>query len=88
MAIEADIDRERALKFIKEKNLTFHFLENGEGENEIVRKTFKVNGLPVTLVLNHDGKVMYFHTGWGDGSEVELEKEIIKLLAEGAGSGV
>lgn len=82
VAIENDRNREAALKVIDEKRLTFHFLENGEGEDEVVWKIFKVNGFPDTLVLDNNGKVVFFHSGWSKGMEAELEKQILKLLGD------
>ena len=82
VAVERRRDTEGALKFINENNLTFHFLENGEGDGEVVRSLFNVRGFPTTYVIDEDGKIMYFHYGFSAGDEVKIEEEIKTLLEE------
>ena len=80
VAIEAFRDRERATTFIEENKLTYHLLENLEGEGEVVASVFKVRGFPSTFVIDSDGKVMYFHYGFSAGDEVKVEEEILRLM--------
>jgi peroxiredoxin len=80
VSVEAFRDREGALKFIKDENLTFHLLENLEGEGEIVYDIFKVSGFPSSFIIDPDGKVMFFHYGFSEGEEAKIEEEILKLM--------
>ena len=82
VAVEAFKDRETALEFIKKENLSFHLLENLGGDGEIVYGNYKVSGFPSTFVIDRNGKVIYFHYGFSEGDEVELEKQILKLLED------
>ena len=82
VAIEADRDREGAVQFIEENNLTFHFLEDLEGEDEIVRRIFTVYNYPTTFVIDREGRIQYFHLGFSEGDEVTIEQEILALLEE------
>ncbi len=41
-----------------------------------------VNEIPQTFVLDRNGKVIYHHTGYRKGDEIELEKEILKFWKE------
>ena len=82
VVVEARRDREGALEFIKENNLTYHLLENLEGDDEVVRNVFGVGGFPSSFVIDGDGKVMFFHYGFSASDEVKLENEIVKLLEE------
>jgi hypothetical protein len=80
IAVERRRDRENALKQINENSLTYHFLENGEGTDEVVRSVFGVRGFPTTYIINSEGKIYYFHYGFSPGDEVKIEEEIQKLL--------
>ena len=78
VAVEAARDRERASKFINDKQLTFHLLEEDEAKT-VVRGTFGVQAFPTSYVIDRDGKVMYCHIGFEKGDEARLEKEILEL---------
>ena len=79
VALEAFRDTDTAVKFIEEKGLTFHFLENGE-ENDVVGGTFGVRGFPTTFIIDREGRIMYFHLGFNEGDEAEIEREILSLM--------
>ena len=80
VAIEALRDRERALKFVKDRGLTYHLLEEGEND-AVVQKTFRVESFPTSFVIDRDGRIMYCHVGFEKGDEVRLEGEILELSA-------
>lgn len=73
---------DEALKFIEENNLTYTFLETGEGEENIVRNIFGVRSYPSSFLIDQDGKVRFFHLGFDEGDEVEYEEQIVSLLEE------
>jgi peroxiredoxin len=81
VAVEALRDRERASKFIKEKNLTFHLLENDESKN-VVRETYGVHSFPTSFMIDREGRIMYCHVGFDKGDEVRLEKEMLDLMGD------
>ena len=80
VAVEARRDRDRALKFIKEKNLTYHMLEGDEGDT-VVGKTFRIQAFPTSFLIDRNGKIIYCHVGFEKGDEANLEKEILELAA-------
>ena len=82
VAVERSRDTKRATKLIADDKLTYHFLENGEGDAEVVRKTFKVMLFPSSFLIDRDGKVLYAHRGFVEGDEKVLETWIVKLLAQ------
>lgn len=84
VAVEATRDRERAMKFIGEKTLTYHFLENDE-KNDVVRDTFGVTSFPTAFLIDRDGRIMYHHVGFEKGDEVELERQILELSSDREG---
>ena len=85
VAIQSDQDRERGLRLVEEKGLTFHVLHN-EVDNDVVNGVLKSEGNPSTFIIDREGRVVSYHLGFQEGDEVELEKEIADLLAsEGCG---
>jgi hypothetical protein len=80
VAVEAQRDTEGATTFINENNLTYAFLENGEGEGEVVRNVFGVRSFPTSYLVDRQGRVMFYHLGFEEGDEEKLEKEILSLL--------
>jgi peroxiredoxin len=80
VAVEAARDRDRASNFIRDKQLTFHLLEEDEAKT-VVRGTFGVRAFPTSFVIDRDGRIMYCHVGFEKGDEVRLEKEILELSA-------
>ena len=73
---------EEAQKFIEENGLTYTMLENGEGEENVVRNVFGVRAYPSTFIIDSEGKVRYFHLGFSPGDEEKVEEEILSLLSE------
>ncbi len=80
VAVERSRDTDRAKKFIAENKLSFHFLENGEGPAEVVRKTFGVTTFPTSFLIDREGRVLYVHVSFEAGDEKELEAHIRSLL--------
>ena len=82
IAVENYRQRETALEVIAKEKLSFHLLENLEGEGEVVYSKYSVSGFPTSFVIDEQGRVIFFHLGFSAGDEVELEEQILKLLGQ------
>ena len=80
VAVEAFRDREGALEFISENDLTYHFLEEREAEDEKVVPELIAGGFPTSYLLDREGRVIFAHYGFKEGAEEKIEEEILKLL--------
>lgn len=80
VAVEGQRDTEGATTFINENNLTYACLENGEGEEEVVRSIFGVRSFPTSYLIDRQGRIIFYHLGFEEGDEEKLEKEILQLL--------
>jgi peroxiredoxin len=80
VAVERSRDTDRAKKFITGNKLDFHLLENGEGDEEVVRKVFGVTTFPTVFLIDKQGRVEYVHVGFEPGDEKHLEEQIRGLL--------
>jgi len=65
----------RVQSFVDKKKWTFSVLLDEKGE---VAKQYKVNGIPHSIVIGKDGKILNVHVGFG-GAEV-LEKQLTEEL--------
>ncbi len=80
VAIESNRETDRAQQFIKEAKLGFTCLENGENESEVVYEVFGVTGFPTSFLVDRQGRVLYYHLGFGEGHEKKYEEELLPLL--------
>jgi peroxiredoxin len=80
VAVEGKRDTERARKFIAEQGLSYTLVEDGEGEAEVASSLYKVRAYPSSYLIDREGRVMYFHLGFEEGDEKQLEEEILSLL--------
>ena len=82
VAVESNRDTERAKDFIAKKGLTMTFVENGEGDAEVVDQVYGVNGFPSTFIIDREGRLLYCHLGFDEGDEKKMEQEILSLLSQ------
>lgn len=80
VAIERTRDTERAKAFIRKKGLSFTFLEDGEGDQEVNARIFGVHAYPTSFIINPDGKILFYHLGFDEGDETKIEREIRQVL--------
>ncbi len=80
IAIEATRDRDRAVEFIEKHKLSYHLLEP-EQEKQVVKDQFGIKWFPTAYLIDRFGRIMICHVGFRAGDEVELEKEILRLVA-------
>ncbi len=80
VAIESQRDREGALKFIEENQLTYTLVENLEGDAEVVENVFGVRGFPTSYLIDREGRIVFAHLGFDEGDEKKIEEEILQLL--------
>lgn len=80
VVVEGKRQTELAEKFIAKHGLTYTALENGEGDAEIVKSLFLVQGYPTSFLVDREGRIMYSHLGFEEGDEKHLAEEIESLL--------
>jgi len=80
VAVDTNRETDLAKAFIEKKGLSFTFLEDIEGEGAVGTGIFGVLEYPTTLLIDREGRVMYFHIGFDPGDEKKLSEEIESLL--------
>jgi len=65
-------------EFLDENNVRHIVLSDEDRE---VFDAYKVSGIPVTVVIDHEGRIIYRHLGFAPGDEERMAKEIETLIA-------
>ena len=63
--------------FVNSHNLTFPVVLD---PNQEIFQKFNGQSIPLSILFNKEGEIVYSHIGYLPGDEIELENEIIKLV--------
>jgi peroxiredoxin len=80
IAIESYAETEKAVMIIADLGQTFTCLENGTGDDELVWNEFGISAYPTSLLIDREGRLMYYHLGYQAGDEQRTERELLTLL--------
>jgi len=78
IAISTDSPRSLAKvkSFVKTHDYNFTFLLDSKGE---ISSKLLVNAVPHSMLVDTKSKIIYSHTGYRKGDELQLEQELLKL---------
>lgn len=79
LGVNIDDDSRRAMKMVQELGVKFPVLFD---ENKDVSKLYKVDAMPVTILVDREGRVRHVHHGYKPGYEDKYLTEIRSLLRE------
>jgi peroxiredoxin len=81
--IAVSVDDSRTAPKVKplvtSKNWTYDILID---INSDLRRALNVTNPPTTFLIDKQGKIVYTHTGYLEGDELELEKKIAELAGK------
>ncbi|KPF68353.1 disulfide bond formation protein DsbE [beta proteobacterium AAP99] len=77
VGINVDTKREDALAFLKEVPANFRLAFDAAGSSP---KAYKIKGMPSSILVGPDGKVIFHHAGFRPENRAELEEKIRKAL--------
>ncbi len=80
VTIDVSGDVESVTAFKNKYDLNYLFLKNGQGDQEVAGKIFRVSDYPTTYLVNEENKVTYALLEFKEGDEVAIEKAIRQLL--------
>lgn len=77
IALSLDTDHDLAREFAEElkANFTIGFDDKGE-----IADLFKVKGMPTSVLLSREGRLISKHEGFNEGNKEEYEESIVKAL--------
>jgi peroxiredoxin len=73
VGVNVDQKTDDAKAFLKENNANFDIVFDSTGK---IPKTFQIKGMPTSMLIGADGKVLSIHTGFKPEQKPELEKQI------------
>lgn len=79
LGVNIDDDSRRAMKMIDELGVSFPVLFDSRKE---VSKLYEVEAMPVTVLVDREGRIRHVHHGYKPGYEVKYLDQIRSLLRE------
>ena len=79
LGVNIDDDSRRAMQMVQELGVQFPVLFD---ENKEVSKLYEVEAMPVTVLVDREGRVRHVHHGYKPGYEEKYLTEIRSLLRE------
>lgn len=79
LGVNIDDDSRRAMQMVEELGVRFPILFD---ERKEVSKLYKVDAMPVTILLDREGNIRYVHHGYQPGVEDKYLDQIRSLLRE------
>lgn len=79
LGVNIDDDAAKATDLANKLGLKFPVLLDTDKK---VSRTYDMNAMPATLLIDRDGKVRYIHRGYRDGFELTYDKQIRELVKE------
>ncbi|TPW10405.1 MAG: Thiol-disulfide isomerase-like protein, partial [bacterium] len=81
---DSPADVAKVAPFVRARKLTFPVLTDLDGN---LRRRFQANAFPTSMLLDPIGRVAWTSQGYRPGDEVEMAKEIEKLVRAEVGPG-
>ena len=78
VGINVDQKTEDAKNFLKDTTASFDVAYDASGKTP---KTYAIKGMPTSVLIGPDGKVLIVHSGFKDEQRAELEAQIKQALA-------
>ncbi len=79
MGVNVETSPEKAQVFLKNMKLSFPIVLDSE---QTVSKTYQVEAMPTTYLIDRQGKLRFLHKGYEKGTAEEYETQIKKLIRE------
>jgi cytochrome c biogenesis protein CcmG/thiol:disulfide interchange protein DsbE len=79
IAVNLDAKIDDAKRFLAESSANFIIAYDPKGETP---RLYGVKGMPTSILIGRDGKVLAQHVGFNQGSRAELEQKIRSALGE------
>lgn len=78
VGVSNDATREVVEKYVAENSMDWTQVWDQDGR--VGRDAFLVRSYPTYVVLDHEGRVVYRVSGWGDGIRIQLEREVFNAV--------
>ena len=79
LGVNVEQDPSQARRLLKQLNISFPILFDTDS---VVSKLYDVNAMPVTVLVDRDGKMRYLHKGFKPSYEASYRQQIKELIRE------
>ena len=79
MGVNVDTDSTKANEYLRDITVTFPILYDTANA---VTKSYNVNAMPTTVIVDRNGNMRFLHQGYKPGYENDYKKEVIQLIKE------
>jgi len=79
MGVNVDTDSTKANNYLKDMTVTFPIVYD---ISNAVSKSFNVNAMPTTVIVDRNGNMRFLHQGYRPGYENDYKKEVVQLIKE------
>jgi peroxiredoxin len=79
MGVNVDTDSTKANNYLKDMTVTFPIVYDITNS---VSKSFNVNAMPTTVIVDRNGNMRFLHQGYRPGYENDYKKEVVQLIKE------
>jgi peroxiredoxin len=79
MGVNVDTDSTKANNYLRDISVTFPIVYD---TTNAVSKSFNVNAMPTTVIVDRNGNMRFLHQGYQPGYENDYKKEVVQLIKE------
>lgn len=79
LGVNVDKDISLADKILRDIPVSFPILYDPQGD---ISKTYDVDAMPTTVIVDRDGKMRFLHRGYKPGYEEDYEAQVKQLIRE------
>jgi len=79
LGVNTEQDSSKANAYLRDIKVSFPILYDTTSK---VSKTYSVQAMPTTVIIDRNGKMRYLHAGYKSGYENDYKKQIKKLIRE------
>lgn len=79
LGVNVDTDSTKAINYLKDVQVTFPIVYD---TGNTVSKSFNVNAMPTTVIVDRNGNMRFLHQGYKPGYENEYKKQVKQLIKE------
>lgn len=79
VGVNVDTDSSKANNYLKDVSVSFPIVYD---TGNTVSKSFNVNAMPTTVIVDRNGNMRFLHQGYKPGYENEYKKQVKQLIKE------
>ena len=79
LGVNVDTDSTKANNYLRDISVTFPIMYD---TTNTVSKSYNVNAMPTTVIVDKNGNMRFLHQGYKPGYEKDYKKQVVQLIKE------